>query len=148
MALDVLNCPLTIKEPWPIFSFRSHSSLFSAFSGAFTSWTIYTYGYTHNTHIHRSMYLNMYIWWGQVHHQVPISRLYNFWHFHKHLFGIFRTRFQLWEAFFWGGRALGSGIMFSHCMKKLSNEISSTILTQGNWGKRKEFKLNKLDFFN
>lgn len=107
-------------------------------------WSFYQLNYIHLC-IHNQ---HAYIWWGQVHHQAHISRLYNFWHFHKHLSGIFRTRFQLWEAFFWGGRALGSGIMFSHCMKKLSNEISSTILTQGNWGKRKEFKLNKLNFFN
>lgn len=148
MAVDVLNCPLTIKQPWPIFSFRSHTSLYSALSGAFTKWTMYTYVYTHNTHVRWSVYLYMYIWWCQVHHQAHISRLYNFWHFHKHLSGIFRTMFQLWEAFFRGGRALGGGLMFSHCKEKLSNEISSTTLTQGDWGKRKEFKLSKLDFFN
>lgn len=149
MALDVLNCPLTIKQPWPIFSFRSHTFLFSAFSGAFTKWTIYTYVYTHNTHIHQSICIYICIYDGARHIIKLTSQGYMIFDiFHRHLSGIFRTRFQLWEAFFWGGRALGSGIMFSHCKGKLSNEISSTSLTQGNWGKRKEFKLSKLDFFN
>lgn len=145
MALDVLNCPLTIKQPWPIFSFRSHTSLFSAFSGAFTKWTLYTYVYTQHTYT--SIYEFVYMM-GSGTSSSSHLKANNFWHFHRHLSGIFRTRFQLWEAFFWGGRALVSGIMFSQCMEKLSNEISSTSLTQGNWGKRKEFKLSKLDFFN